>query len=446
MVNILIVDDERDIRDLLSDALKDEHYNVFTANNVSSAITALEQNDFHVVILDIWLEGQNMDGIGLLRTIKKQYPSVPVIMISGHANTEIAVQTIKLGAYDFIEKPFKTSRLLILVKRALEMRQLLDVTSSLQQPYLKDPILMGNSKAILEIRDFIRNNSLSNSRILIRGEMGVGKGVFARTIHQHSKRKEGHFIHFVARSKVHNRNLELSEVANSNNALLKANEGTLFIDEISNLDLHTQKSLLGVLRSGKIGNQVFDGRILASTSKDLKKLAEEGLFLEDLFSRLSTTTLLIPPLRERKQDIKPLSEHFFQFLAQELHIKHIEVADSIYSAILAHDWPGNIRQLKNTIERLLILAIRNGSSQIDLSMLEGEMLSVADETYSRLSASMEIVNQNYRDARTDFEKKYLTVQLLRFGGNVSKTAEFIGLDRTALHKKLKFMKLHKYVS
>ncbi len=452
MSSVLIIDDEYDIRELIADTLIDEGYTAITAHNIETALHKLATTSPKVVVLDIWLEGNHMDGIGLLRDIKKRYPTLPVIMISGHANTEIAVQTIKLGAYDFIEKPFKSDRLLILVKRAIEAKQLSDVNNLLRYDF-QETHLIGNSKAIATIREQIKTSASSNSRVIIIGESGVGKGVLARSIHNLSKRCYQPFIHV----RTYNKNSELieQELFSGENydqgvsALERANGGTLFIEEIANLPMKLQLRLLDVVQNGfihKNGEKIsLDIRFITSSSNNIEYLLSIGELNETLYSRLSTVNFFIPALRDRKQDIELLSEYFCKKLANEFASSNPVISDSAYSLMMAYDWPGNIRQLRNAIERLLILANKQNKKEITSEMLSYEILNSANHFYSNLSATTSLIDKNYKDAKRMFEKEYLKAQLLKFNGNIARTAGFIGMDRAALHRKLKVLQLSKHI-
>jgi two-component system, NtrC family, nitrogen regulation response regulator NtrX len=446
MFNILIIDDEQDIREIISDTLSDEGYKTLTAHNVKSAMDVINSNLLHLVILDIWLEGHHTDGIGLLRMIKKQQPNTPVIMISGHANTEIAVQTIKLGAYDFIEKPFKTERLLILTKHALEVKQLTNINALLQQNQ-RDEALIGNSKAIVDLRKKISNVANNNSRVLISGEIGVGKSVLAKMLHYNSKRADFPFVHLQTHGKNEEQLIDdlLGNPQQGKVSLLEiANGGTLFIDEVANLTTKVQEKLLAIVQnnvfvSGKhtLGLNV---RFVTSTAKDLDWMVENKLFNKTLLLRLNTVRLHVPPLRERKQDIVVLTQYFCQKLSHDFAAQEYILSDSAYSLMMVYDWPGNIRQLHNVLEKLVLLSQKRGLKEIDKKMISNELFEneaeKADISSCMQNMTCNLSEKNYRDAKNNFERDYLKIQLERFDYNITKTADFIGMDRTALHRKL----------
>lgn len=453
MATILIIDDEEDIRNIISDTLIDEGYKAITADNVKSATQCLENIIPDVIVLDIWLEGNHMDGIGLLRTIKKQHPNIPIIMISGHANNEIAVQTIKLGAYDFIEKPFKSNRLLILIKNALETKQLIDVNQSLRDYYDKDTII-GVSKAIINIREQIKSISSGNSRVLINGEIGTGKGTLARIIHNTSRRNNKSFFLLKtfnkAEDKISNELFGNAEL-NITSCFEKYNGGTIFIDEICNLSQTQQQKLLDIIQNNVIvknNNKVeIDVRFLVATTKNLQILLEEGKFSKALLTRLSTVVVNLPSLRERKHDIQILSEFFCKQLSDEFDAGKCIISDNGYSIMIGYDWPGNVRQLRNVIEKLMMVAYKKGLKEITAEMISNEILESIKDSSSNISIGfgVHMIDKNYKEAKKMFEREYLKIQLLRFDGNIAKTALFINMDRAALHRKLKSLGLNKHL-
>ncbi len=452
MVNILVVDDKPDILELIGHIISDEKHDAICARSVKEALLQLEQFAIDLVILDIWLEGHYMDGIGLLKVIKAKYPVVPVIMISGHASLEVAIQTVKLGAYDFIEKPFKSEKLLILIKRALETKALIEANSSLQKNAQQEVIgaeLLGASKSIKFLRDHVKTVATCNSRIILEGEHGTGKSAVAKTIHSLSRRFDRPFITLRTYNKtqeeIHN---ELFGSRSSKSLLEQAQDGTLFIEELANIHPEIQVQIADVIQHSsflKNGARVnLDVRFIAASTKNLKESVEAGTIHGTFYSRLNTVTLTIPPLRDRKQDIQPLSEYFIRHLGYEIHVNGCFISDEAYSMLLTFSWLGNIRQLKNTIEGLLILAQKLGVSEISPEMLPQEILCMTEHGGVD-DIPAHFIDKQYKEAKMFFEAAYLRLQLMRFNGNVAKTAAFIGMDRTALHRKIKCLSLEKYL-
>lgn len=445
MANILIVDDEADIRGLLSDILLDEGHQIFQAGNAGSAIKMFEQEKVDLVILDIWLEGSEFDGLGVLKKIKNLKNDVPVIMISGHGNIETAVQTIKSGAYDFIEKPFKSEKLMIMIDRALAAAQLTQENKELKEN-LANFEFIGESKSINALKEAAKTAAPSKSRILISGESGVGKEALARYIHQLSPRKERPFVKLVCSSlKPDNFESEMFGSSNSQGVLDKANGGTLFLDEVGQLDYSCQGRLLKLIqessysKNGKIIN--FDIRVISSSSEDLNQLIEEGKFNQSLLFRINVLPLNIAPLRERRADIKPLCNLFIKFFAKNLSLPVMTLSDEVLTHLGLHQWPGNVRQLKNLIEWLMIMYGKSDSS-ITVDMLPNDMFSKSDNDNHEaegVAINPDIISKPLKVARDMFERDYLKAQLSRFSGNISETAKFVGMERTALHRKIKLL-------
>lgn len=452
MARILIVDDEADIRGLLSDILQDEGYRTVTASNAAAALQIVKEEQLNLVVLDIWLEGQEHDGIGVLKRIKTIHPNLPVIMISGHGNIETAVQTIKIGAYDFIEKPFKTEKLLIMVKRAMELSLLAQENKELKELNQVTHEIIGKSKAIEHIIDEVKLVAPTNSRILIVGEHGTGKEVLARMIHNLSNRKNKPFSTLHA-ANISEHNIEevlfgIDDLKNFSVGLLeKSNGGTLFIDEISEMPLRVQAKFLKVIQENhfqKIGNSKqipVDVRIITATSKDLLEQIELGSLNQSLYYRLNVVPLRLPPLRERKEDIMQLFDYFTEVFSKALGTTKITLSDEVMAIFEIYNWPGNIRQLKNVIEWLMIIHGKK-SKIITTDLLPDYLLGKNRGENNALNLiSNDISLKSLRDARTFFEKEYLKTQLERFSGNISKTAEFVGMERTALHRKLRALKI-----
>jgi two-component system nitrogen regulation response regulator NtrX len=444
VANILIVDDEADIRNLLADILEDEGHKIFQAGNAGGAISTFSHNVIDLVILDIWLEGSEFDGLGVLKKIRSLNSMTPVIMISGHGNIETAVQTIKAGAYDFIEKPFKSEKLIILIDRALSAAQLSAENKELKKN-LQQFEFIGESRSIQAIKDEIKNIASTKSRVLITGEPGVGKEALARYIHQCSNRKDKNFIKLDS-SSLNHKNFD-SEMFGSQNAmglLEKANGGVLYIDEIGQLDAQSQAKLLKVLQDNafmKAGNPVtLDIRLISSSSYDLPTLIQNNEFNQSLFYRINVVPITIPPLKDRKSDISPLSNMFISFFSNNLNLPLIELSEEALTHLTLHQWPGNVRQLKNLIEWLMIMHAKSKTT-INLEDLPRDLFSGNDnDNFSEESGviiSSEIISRPLRIARDIFERDYLKAQLKRFSGNISETAKFVGMERTALHRKIK---------
>jgi len=447
MHNILIVDDEADIREILSDIFSDEGYTVVQASNASSAIKKFEETKPSLVILDIWLEGSDLDGMGLLKRFKSCAPDVPVIMISGHGNIETAVQTIKLGAYDFIEKPFKAEKLLLLARRALELSSLKEEIKDLKSA-TNIMQISGQSKAIMHITESAKLAAQSNSRVFVTGESGTGKEIIAKMIHAYSARKEMPFV------TMHAQNLPEDEIESELfgvddgkifriGKLERANSGTLFLDEVSNLPATCQAKLLKYLQEGvfhRMGSKATlksDTRIICSSAHDLEKDSQSGKFNQSLFYRLNVVPIRMPALRERKEDLENIIDDIAAQLSNSLGLPKPEFSKETLAHLQSYSWPGNVRQLKNMLEWLMILKGKTGG-EISTSDLPQDITRKAD---ALPSLHHELILQPLKPARDLFETEYLRAQLSRFSGNISKTAAFVGMDRTTLHRKLKGLKI-----
>ena len=446
-LEVLVVDDEEDIRELVSGVLQDEGYAVRSAADSSSAIEAMKDRRPSLVLLDVWLQGSRLDGLQLLQEIKRNDPSLPVLMISGHGNLDTAVAAVREGAVDFIEKPFEAEHLLHLVSRATETERLRKENASLRQQVIHDEVLSGSSVAINSVRATLKRVAPTGSRVLITGPAGVGKEVAARTIHQWSTRADGPFIVVSAAMMTPERVEEElfgvdSEDASRPGLLEQAHGGTLFLDEIADMPITTQAKILRVLTDQsyqRVGGQrpvKVDVRVLSATSRDLAQEIAEGRFREDLFYRLNVVPVRLPPLRERREDIVDLANHFLARFATERRIPTPLFSDEAIAALQAHDWPGNVRQLRNIIERTVILAPCERIERIEADMLPAEILE-SDESPAVASHTMTIMGSPLREARESFEREYLRIQNRRFSGNISRTASFIGMERSALHRKLK---------
>jgi two-component system nitrogen regulation response regulator NtrX len=446
-LEVLVVDDEEDIRDLVSGVLEDEGYSVRTAADSTSALEAVKDRRPSLVLLDVWLQGSRLDGIQILQEIKRQDPSLPVLMISGHGNLDTAVAAVREGAVDFIEKPFEAGHLLHLVSRATETERLRRENASLRQQIVHEEVLSGSSVAINTVRATLKRVAPTGSRVLITGPAGVGKEVAARTIHQWSTRANGPFIVVSAAMMTPERVEEElfgvdSEDSSRPGLLEQAHGGTLFLDEIADMPPTTQAKILRVLTDQsyhRVGGQrpvKVDVRVLSATSRDLADEIAEGRFREDLFYRLNVVPVRLPPLRERREDIPDLANQFLARFAAERRIPTPLLSDEAVAALQAHDWPGNVRQLRNIIERTVILAPCERVERIEADMLPAEILE--SQSSSGLPGhAMTIMGSPLREARESFEREYLKVQIRRFSGNISRTASFIGMERSALHRKLK---------
>ncbi len=447
--DILIVDDEEDIRELVAGILSDEGHETRTASDADSALAAIAGRVPRLVFLDIWLQGSRLDGLGLLDEIKKQHPELPVVMISGHGTIETAVSAIRRGAYDFIEKPFKADRLILIAERALETSKLKREVSDLRRRSGDAAELVGTSQSMNHLRQSIERVAPTNSRIMIVGPSGCGKELVARAIHRLSARKDGPFVTINAASITPERmEIELFGTEPNNGserkvgALEEAHRGILYIDEVADMPRETQGKILRVLvdqqfeRVGGTKRVKVDVRIISSTARNLEQMIQQGRFREDLYHRLAVVPVLVPGLSERREDIVPLVEHFMKHIAEQAGIRPRRLGADALAVLQAHNWPGNVRQLRNNIERLMILARGDeDDTPITADLLPQEIGDVMPRAPSQ--SDQHIMALPLREAREMFEKEYLLAQINRFGGNISRTAEFIGMERSALHRKLK---------
>ena len=448
--DILIVDDEADIRELVAGILQDEGYGTRTARDSDDALKAIKARRPSLVFLDIWLQGSRLDGLQLLATIKAEHPELPVVMISGHGNIETAVAAIKQGAYDFIEKPFKADRLVLVAERSLETSRLKREVKELKQLTPFATTMIGHSAALNQLRQTIDKVAPTNSRILIVGPSGAGKELTARTIHILSGRSEGPFVVINAAAITPERmEPELFGVDQSNGgearkigALEEAHTGTLFIDEIADMPRETQNKILRVLveqtfqRVGGSTKVAVDVRIVSSTARNLEEEIGAGKFREDLYHRLSVVPIRVPPLAERREDIPELVEHFMEQISQATGLPRRQIGDDAMAVLQSHDWPGNVRQLRNNVERLMILAGGDSEGVVTASMLPQDVGSMVPNM-PKGNGGEHLMGMPLREAREAFEREYLRAQISRFGGNISRTAEFVGMERSALHRKLK---------
>jgi two-component system nitrogen regulation response regulator NtrX len=451
--DILIVDDEADIRDIVSGILSDEGYETRTAKNSSEALAAIEARRPHLVFLDIWLQGSRLDGLQLLQIIKEQNPLLPVVMISGHGNIETAVSAIKLGAYDFIEKPFKADRLILIAERTLESSRLKREVTELRAKAGVVNRIVGKSTSVNQLRQVVERVAPTNSRLMITGSPGVGKELTARTIHDASARASGPFVVInSATITPEAMETELFGIEGKDGrsrkvgALEEAHGGTLYLDEIADMPKETQSKILRVLvdqnfqRVDGTTRVHVDVRIISSSARDLTALIEEGAFREDLFHRLSVVPIRVPSLAERREDIPELIQFFMEHLSAASGLPRRHIADDAMAVLQSHDWPGNIRQLRNNVERLLILAAGDPEAEITADLLPAEIGALVPTTPNGVGGE-KLMGLPLREAREVFEREYLVAQINRFGGNISRTAEFIGMERSALHRKLKSLRI-----
>lgn len=444
-LDILVVDDEEDIRDLISGILNDEGYDTRTAGNSDDALAEIDARRPSLLILDIWLQGSKLDGIEILQEVKAKHPDLPVIIISGHGNIETAVTAIKYGAYDFISKPFETEKLLILVERATEVDRLRRENSELKEKAGYESNLTGTSSAISLVRNTIDKVAPSGSRVLITGASGTGKELVARLIHGQSKRSNGAFI-VVNAASMSPENMERELFGEEDGGIVtktgvfeKAHGGTLFFDEVADMPQTTQAKILRILtdqtfeRVGGDQRVQVNVRVVSATSRNLREEIEAQRFREDLYHRLNVVPIQVPSLTQRREDIPLLVKQMMVGFTGATGRAPRDIDEEALSALQAHDWPGNVRQLKNTVERMLILS--SDDEVISVSMLPPDIM--ADSEIIRPNSSTEIMTLPLREARETFEREYLNVQIQRFQGNISKTAEFVGMERSALHRKLK---------
>jgi len=450
--DVLIVEDEDDIRTMIGGILEDDGYEVRLTAKSDEAITALRSRKPSLMILDVWLKGSSMDGIELLDSIKKSHPNMPIIIISGHGTVETAVSAIRKGAYDYIVKPFKADKLLVTCKRALENARLKSENEELKGRSFHDIALVGSSSHVVQLKQKIMKIAATNSRVLISGQSGSGKELIARLLHENSLRAKGPFKAVNAASIIPERvEEELFGVEDDDGNLNKigllerAHNGTLYLDEVADMPIETQGKLLRLLveqRFRRLGGKhdvQVDVRVITSSSRDLFKEVNLGHFREDLFHRLNVMPLEAPPLKERREDIPELVEHCITQLASSTGLPARRIGADAMAALQAHNWPGNVRQLRNNVERLLILATGDPNQPITLETLPPEV-SVVRSTKGH-NENEKMISLSLRDAREHFERDYLKAQIQRFGGNISRTASFVGMERSALHRKLKSLGL-----
>ncbi|HWA92452.1 MAG TPA: sigma-54 dependent transcriptional regulator [Rhizomicrobium sp.] len=444
---ILIVDDEEDIRDLIAGILKDEGYETRVAGDGDAAIAAVRTRRPQLVVLDIWLQGSKLDGIQVLEALKRDHADLPVVMISGHGTIETAVSSIKKGAYDFIEKPFKADRLIHVAERALEAARLKREVAELRLKAGDESELVGQSSAISQLRQLIEKIAPTGSRVLITGPSGSGKEVVARLIHARSRRAGNAFVAIncatmdPARIETELFGIEGSDGPRKIGLLELAHNGTLYLDEVADMPIETQGKILRVLveqtftRIGGTQRVQVDARVISSTTADLRLEIGEGKFREDLYHRLNVVPVRVPQLAERRDDIPLLVTHFMKRLSAASGLQIRDIGDDAMAVLQAHSWPGNVRQLRNIVERLLILATDDAASAISADLLPADL--GASTPWGGQGRGDLVISMPLREAREIFERDYLVAQINRFGGNISRTAAFIGMERSALHRKLK---------
>ena len=447
--DILIIDDEADIRDLVAGILEDEGHRTRTAGNADDALAVIEARRPHLVFLDIWLQGSRLDGLQVLEIVKQQHPDLPIVMISGHGNIETAVSAIKLGAYDFIEKPFKADRLMLVTERALEASRLKREVRDLRTRSTQASRIAGRSAIVNQLRQTVERVAPTNARVLVTGAPGSGKELAARTLHALSLRSNGPFVVINAATITpENMEAELFGIESGEGrerrvgALEEAHGGTLYIDEIADMPRETQSRILRVLveqnfqRVGGVTRVHVDVRIISSSSRDLAAEIAANRLREDLFHRLSVVPIRVPSLAERREDVPELIDFFMEQISAATGLPKRRIGADAMAVLQSHDWPGNVRQLRNNVERLMILASGDPDEEITSSMLPSEIGALVPTTPNG-SGGEKLMSLPLREAREIFEREYLMAQIARFSGNISRTAEFIGMERSALHRKLK---------
>ena len=449
--NILIVDDEPDIRDTISAVLNDEGYETICASNAQEAQAIMYKELPSLIILDIWMRDSTMDGLSLLNWIKDSNPEIPILMISGHGTVEIAVNAIKAGAYDFIEKPFKSEKLIFMVSRALETSVLKKENAELKQQIRRPDMLVGKSSIINSIRQIIAKVSQTNSRVLILGSSGSGKEACARTIHQESPRRNSSFIHvncsmiseeelfgYESKQNINRKKIGLFE---------KANRGTLYLDEICDLSLELQSKIIHAVQQQlfkRIGGNYeisVDVRVISSSSKNIKQQIELGVLREDLYYRLGVVPIEMPDLKNHTQDIPDLVKYYMSSSSAVLNKPIRILSDDAIASLQRYNWPGNLNELRNIIDWLLIMVPDSSEGIISSDMLPPEINYVSID--DNLNSINQFLSLNLKEAREKFEKEYLKMQIERFGGNISRTSTFIKMERSALHRKLKNLEIEK---
>lgn len=445
MTSILITDDEKDIRDLIGDILKDEGYAVRLASNSDECMAEINAEPPALMILDIWLKDSRMDGIDILKTVKRDNPDIPIVIISGHGNIEIAVAAIKQGAYDFIEKPFNIDQLMVVVSRAMETSRLRRENADLRRRDVTSTDMLGSSAAFKALKSHLEKVTKSNGRVMLTGPAGAGKEMAARFIHQHSNRAGAAFV-TVSSATIEPERMEevlfgreTADRGVEKGLLEQAHGGVVYFDEVADMPLGTQSKILRVLteqqftRQGGNDKVRVDLRVISSTTKDLRREIGAGRFRQELFDRLNVVPIAVPSLEERREDIPELTRHFIDMFHRSQGLPLRDLTSDADAMLQTMQWPGNVRQLRNVIERVLILG--DGTGPIDTRELPGQ--EPGPDVGGRMVLGGAMATLPLREAREVFEREYLITQINRFGGNISRTAGFVGMERSALHRKLK---------
>ncbi|MHA6324196.1 nitrogen assimilation response regulator NtrX [Roseivivax sp. CAU 1753] len=446
MSDILIVDDERDIRELIGDILEDEGFTIRLAGNSNEAMAEINSEPPALIILDIWLKDSKMDGIDILKTVKRDNPDVPVVIISGHGNIEIAVAAIRQGAYDFIEKPFNIDQLLVVIRRAMETSRLRRENHKLKRRETDVAEMIGDSPVFRNLVTQLDKVTKSNGRVMLTGPAGCGKEVAARYIHTNSNRASGPFVtvncagitpesmeEMLFGRETPDRGIEPG-------LLEQGHGGIVYFDEVADMPLGTQSKILRVLvdqQFVRVGGQDkvrVDLRVISSTNRDLAAEIEAGTFRQELYHRLNVVPIAVPSLEDRREDISTLAEHFIAQCHKSQGLPHRALSEDAIALLQTMVWPGNVRQLKNLIERVLILG--DSTDPIEAGELPQESARGGDGD-GRVVLAGTLATMPLREAREAFEREYLLTQINRFGGNISRTANFVGMERSALHRKLK---------
>ncbi len=450
MSYILVVDDEKDIRDLIGEILLDDGHKVSLAENSEQAMEYINESPPQLIILDIWLKDSKMDGIEILKTVKLNNPTIPVVIISGHGNIKIAVAAVKQGAYDFIEKPFNIDQLLLIKNRALETFKLRNELVSIRKKELSDATMVGKSSAYKSLISNLDKVTKSNGRVMLRGPAGSGKEIAARYIYVNSNRVSGPFVSIACAAIEPDRmeevlfGVEQAGVVKPG-LLEQADTGVLFFDEVADMPMGTQSKILRVLieqvfsRVGGDNKVRVDLRVISSTSRDLSKEIAEGRFREELYHRLNVVPITLPSLEDRREDIEILSKNFIQVLNKSDGLPSRNISGEAIAKLQTLTWPGNVRQLRNTIERALILGPNSGEIQAT-EILHSEISNKTDDQ-SNETIKPDFIHLPLREAREVFEREYLMTQIKRFSGNISRTAQFVGMERSALHRKIKTLEI-----
>jgi two-component system, NtrC family, nitrogen regulation response regulator NtrX len=445
MSSILIVDDEKDIRELIGDILKDEGYAVRLAANSDSCMAEINAEPPALMILDIWLKDSRMDGIDILKTVKRDNPDVPVVIISGHGNIEIAVAAIKQGAYDFIEKPFNIDQLMVVVSRAMETSRLRRENADLRRRDVTSSEMIGSSTAFKTLKAQLEKVTKSNGRVMLTGPAGSGKEMAARFIHMNGNRASGPFVS-VSSATIEPERMEevlfgreTPERGVEQGLLEQAHGGVVYFDEVADMPVGTQSKILRVLteqqfmRAGGTDKVRVDLRVISSTTRDLRTEIAAGRFRQELYDRLNVVPIAVPALNDRREDIPELTRAFIETFHKSQGLPNRALTMDAEALLQTMPWPGNVRQLRNVIERVLILGENSGP--IDARELPGQ--DTAGEADGKMVLGGAMATLPLREARELFEREYLLTQINRFGGNISRTASFVGMERSALHRKLK---------